>query len=476
MVDIRSFDGAPEELTNFLCNVWRTAGEGRIVTPLWSGEYLNWQFFDNPHVEPDYIVVAYDRDRIVGAFLAIDGRFRAGDVIFRGSWGSWLTVAAAIGGVDLASWEYVRSYCRTSVFMDRRFIAAVECSMKQSCQFWHVIIYDEDALPVACASLSTITIDLLDTADTSLAFAVRYLPGVQRALSRIKLLLCGLPISAGQSSLALISPDSSPEILSTLDAAISELAEKMRVHLIAYKEFGKDDLEWLNPLLKLGYRCIQSVAMNSFKGSFQDLQYYCAALRSHYRFKVNKSLRKLTRMNIQTSVLTDPEEIISVYTPEVHDLYLQTLEKAEVKLEKLPMEFFHQLASHLQGQVDLVVLTNDARIVAFSWCLRDNTVYHMLYVGIDYALNSTGDLYFNVMYASLDRALRQKPTKIQLGQTASIFKARLGCYSEPLCIFVKGYGPFMSALVHHAGHLLVARETAPPIFNTFKTGISQLPL
>ena len=94
----------------------------------------------------------------------------------------------SIDAVDLADWRRVRSQCGEPISMDPRFIAAVEASMGPGYRFWHVIIYDEDALPVACASLSTITIDLLDTADTSLAFAVRYLPGVQRALSRIKLL------------------------------------------------------------------------------------------------------------------------------------------------------------------------------------------------------------------------------------------------------------------------------------------------
>jgi hypothetical protein len=173
----------------------------------------------------------------------------------------------SIDDVDLASWQRVRSECDEPIFMDPRFVAAVEISMKQSCRFWHIIVYNEDARPMACASLSTITIDLLDTVDPRLASIVRYL--IPSTLRKLKLLVCGLPISAGQKALTLTLPRSSPEILSTLDAVISPLASKMRVHAIIYKEFGKDDLEWASPLLNLGYQCIESVPMNSFKPSFQ---------------------------------------------------------------------------------------------------------------------------------------------------------------------------------------------------------------
>ena len=49
----------------------------------------------------------------------------------------------SIDEVDLTAWQRVRSESGTSIFMDPRFIACVESSMKQSCRFWYVIIYDE---------------------------------------------------------------------------------------------------------------------------------------------------------------------------------------------------------------------------------------------------------------------------------------------------------------------------------------------
>jgi GNAT superfamily N-acetyltransferase len=114
MVEIRPFDSAPEEMAGFLRRVWLDAGQGRVLTPLWSREYLDWQFFDNPHAERDYMLAAYDRGRMVGAFLAVDGLFRAGDHTFRGSWGSWLTVAPEYRAQFLAP-QLVAAMCERHV-------------------------------------------------------------------------------------------------------------------------------------------------------------------------------------------------------------------------------------------------------------------------------------------------------------------------------------------------------------------------
>jgi hypothetical protein len=70
----------------------------------------------------------------------------------------------SIDEVDLTSWQRVRSACGDEIAMDPRFIAAVETSMRQSCRFWYIVVYDEKGLYVACASLSTLTINLANFA------------------------------------------------------------------------------------------------------------------------------------------------------------------------------------------------------------------------------------------------------------------------------------------------------------------------
>jgi predicted N-acyltransferase len=136
----------------------------------------------------------------------------------------------------------------------------------------------------------------------------------------------------------------------------------------------------------------------------------------------------------------------------------------------VPIEYLRELASRMAGNVDLIVFAIGSRVVAFGWCLRSPSSYYMLYAGLDYALNDELDLYFNLHYAALDRALRKQVATIELGVTAGAFKARLGCYSEPSYFFAKGLTPLMSLLLRYGGNLLVPKQPAVPAFEVFSSG------
>jgi Acetyltransferase (GNAT) domain len=378
----------------------------------------------------------------------------------------------SIDHVDPAEWERVRSEADASIFMDPRFIAVAETSMKRSCRFWYIVVHDDTGRAVACACLTAMTVDLDDLADPRLASVIRIMPAMLSRFRELKLFICGVLGAPGEKGLALAEPNISPQVLPLLDDVIGKLAAQTGADAIVYKEFEQDDLGWMQPLLALGYRRIPTPPMHVFPPSFPDFAQYCAALKTRYRQQINRSTRKLQHSGIAQSVLTEPDDILRVYTPEVHALYDQMAAKAEVKLEVLPIEFFRQLAVRLGGQVDLIAFARDGRIIAFGWCLYDASTYHMLYAGLDYRLNDEFDLYFNLMYAGLDRALRKRVAKIQVGQTANAFKARIGCHSEPLYVFAKGRGPVMSRIVRYGANFLVAQKPAIPPPDIFKAGMS----
>jgi predicted N-acyltransferase len=374
----------------------------------------------------------------------------------------------SVGEIDLADWERVRSACGNPIFGDPRFLAAVETGLGKSCRIWHVIVYDAALWPVACASFSIVAIDALDFADPQFAALIDRVPIAGARLRNIRLLLCGLPFSAGQNGLILSAPSDSPHILATLDQAACRLAADNKIDGIIYKEFAKDELLWAKPLCKLGYRCVDSLPMYYFKPDFRDFEHYFASLRANHRRLVNKSLRKRNSTGLEITILTDPRDIAHVYTSDVHGLYLQTYARSEYKLEFLTAEFFLEMASRLAGQVDLLLISKASKVVAAAWILRNNATCYLLYGGIDYALNLEADLYFNLVFASLEHALRAGVSRIQMGQTSSTFKARIGCYPEPLYMLVKGVGPLIGPFVRFFGHLLVAQEPTPPPFKAFK--------
>jgi predicted N-acyltransferase len=373
----------------------------------------------------------------------------------------------SIDEVDRVAWQRVCVESSASIFMDARFVAAVETSMKPGCRFWYVVIYD-DGRPVACAGLSTMAVNLAELADPRLAWVLKHIPVLSK-LQKLNVLFCSLPGSPGEKSLALTRPEESAQILSVLDGIMHDLAKQNGTDVIVYKEFRDSDLPWMNPLLAAGYRRIPSPAMHVFAYRFADFRQYCAALKTRYRQQINRSTRKLEKGGIAPSVLSDTKEILERYTPEVHALYQQMVAKSDVKLEILPIEYFRQIALELGSQADLITLVKDSKIIAFGWALRDGSTYHLTYAGVDYSLNHEFDLYFNLMYAGLDRALRDGFTTINVGQTAAAFKARIGCDNAPVYVFAKGLGRVMSRLFYYGSSLLLIQKPADPPLHVFKS-------
>ena len=374
----------------------------------------------------------------------------------------------SIDDVDLDAWQRVCAESGASIFMDPRFIAGVETSMKQDCRFWYVIVDGDDGRPAACACLTAMTIDLLDFTDPRVAWVIRHGPKMLSRLRHLKVLFCSLPGSPGEKSLAFAPAAAHARVLAALDAVMDKLAADNGMDVIIYKEFGQDDLDAIKPLLALGYRCIDIPPMHGLTPSFEDFAQYCAALRARYRMQITRSTKKLKNSRIDQLVLTDPDEIMRVYTPDVHAMYCRMVEKSDLKVETLPIEYYRQLTLRLAGQVDLVTLSRDAKIIGFGWCIHDDATYHMMYAGIDYELNHEFDLYFNLMFAGFDRALRKRVAKINVGQTATAFKSRMGCYSEPRYVFTKGVGPLMSRLFYYGANLLVIKKPSNPPSDIFK--------
>jgi Acetyltransferase (GNAT) domain len=374
----------------------------------------------------------------------------------------------SIEQVDAADWQRVRSACDGSIVMDPRFIAAVEVGMKDVHKFWYIIVYDEGGAPVACTSASAMTMDIADFADPGLARIIRHTPLLFSPLRHLKLLVCGLPIGTGLHTLGVAPRSAAPQVLPVLEGIIGDLAAEAKADAIVCKEFGPSDLDWTEPLLQLGYRRLPAPPSYNFKPVFEDFAQYCAALKKHYRWEVNRSRRKLKHPGFEETVLTDPQEIVRAYTSEAHALYHQMADRAAVKMQLVPIEFLHELTLRLDGQVELVAIRKDGRIVAFCWCLHAQSSYYTMYAGLDYELNHEFDLYFNLMYAMLDRGLRKRVSNIVFGIGGDAFKARLGCYSEPLYVFGKARGLLMSLIVRAAGSRLIAHSPAAAPFNIFR--------
>jgi hypothetical protein len=374
----------------------------------------------------------------------------------------------SIARTNLDDWNDVCARASASVFMDPRFIRTVETTLSDTGSFWHVIVYDRQRVPVACASLSMFRVDLAIIASGRTKQVVQRLRGLAPSVLHVNVLFCGLPVSVGQNSLAMTPAADAGEIVRVLDTLMLTLAADRKIPLLLFKEFRAHECTYLDRLSTLGYHRGESPVMHHFSPRFRDFDEYLGALKSHYRYDIVRSRRKLERAGFEVTWLNDPEWIARLYTSEVHQLYEAVVDRAEHKLERLPSEFFLELSRQFRDQVRLTVISKENRIAAFNWALATPSTYHFLFCGIDYALNEHADLYFNTMYADLDQAIRANVGDIQLGQTSDTFKARLGCSQQRLFIYAKGTGPVFSRLIQAGFQVLLPPRPPVPTYSIYK--------
>jgi predicted N-acyltransferase len=352
-------------------------------------------------------------------------------------------------------------------FMDPGFLRAMEQGFAGEAKFFHVLIDDADGGPAACASLCLMEVDPLLLAGPRLRRVVgwsrRWFPG----LGKFTVLLCGLPLSAGQSHLAFAPGADRARAVVQLDGVMQQVARRHGARLIVFKEFGDEDRAHMDQLVPLGYCRADSPASYALARTFPSLKAYCDALKRHYRSEVTRSQKKFARAGCRAVHLDDPEEIRRVYTPEVHRLYEAVVGKAEMKLEILPHRFFHALAAELAG-VTLTAVYRAEQVVALGWSLTSGDAFHGLFCGIDYAHNADCDLYFNVMYQSLDLAFRRGCQHITLGQTAETFKTRLGCAGTKRYLYARGAGSLLSWALRRSASFLFPPRPAQDANDVFK--------
>lgn len=354
-------------------------------------------------------------------------------------------VYEAIRDVNAADWDRVCASQDARLFMDVRLLAAVESTMSPACRLWYVLFYDAAGAPTGCAVLCRMQVDLTIMAGAGFRAVVGKIRALWKSFLTVNVLFCGLPVSAGQSSIRFAPGADCGVILHALNRVAQRLAMQERAPLVVIKELAEPEMsapQVHESLQAAGFRRAESLPMHTFPAFFPDFPAYVTALKTGYRSTVNRSLKRRQAAGLRVEFVRDPEIVRQLHTPEVHRLYDSVLNASENRLEVLPLAFFHEVARQLPQNFSYVRITQGDRVVGFSFGVHDQSTFYGLFCGMDYSLSPETDLYFNLIYSSIEDALNHHRPRIQLGQTASAFKSRLGCVAEPLYLYLRGTSAF----------------------------------
>ena len=344
------------------------------------------------------------------------------------------------GDINRSDWDRVRA-ASDNPFMDVRFLQAVENSITEPGKYWYAVVYDSSLSPVACVCFSLFVVDGAIMAPKPLQRVLRGIRKLFPWFFRFKILLCGLPVSTAGGQVA-VTPDADRKQLgSVLDQIACKLARSERASLISFKEYDAEMMDHLSGLSDHGYRIAPSVTLYVLDTTpFASFDEYYRTRSKRTRANMRKVFEKFETSGLRCEQVPGGEGVAERYTDDVHRLYQAVFERAEVKFEHLPADFFREFARQLPESSRFTFLYSGEQVVGFCCALASEGRYDMLYCGIDYDCNAEADVYFNIMYRALEYGLLEDIRCAYVGASADEFKRRMGCRDVPLSIYVKAPG------------------------------------
>jgi predicted N-acyltransferase len=326
-----------------------------------------------------------------------------------------------------------------------RLIRAVEDARVENSRFW-ALLFCDDGRPVGSAMLSAFTVSLDIFLGKGLqkfaAFVRRRFP----RFLRIDVLFCGLPASLGQNNLVL-----SDGVLELLVREMESIARESGLRFLCIKEFKQHELPQVEGLERLGFFRGYSVPYMSMEIRWRSFDEYLASLRHSYRRHIRRSMAKLGTTRL---VLGGPE----VVSPECFfQLYCNVMERSETRLEMLNQEFFERLWVELGSDLQVLAAMAGDEVLGAALLLKSGTTLNFMLVGLPATRQTTADIYFNLLYAVVDQAIRQGCTRLNLGQTAYWGKQQLGGEPEDEFLFFKASNRSVHAVLRALRRILFPR-------------------
>lgn len=129
-------------------------------------------------------------------------------------------------------------------------------------------------------------------------------------------------------------------------------------------------------------------------------------------------------------------EEVNSQKDKIFELYKQVCEKQPARIGKLNAEYIPALKRNYPEQLRLWGIYKPGELIGFYSAWVKENVFDMFYIGFDYDYNQEYQLYFNILYSTVEEAIRQRKKQLVLGRTALDAKARLGCKPHYLFTFL----------------------------------------
>ncbi len=167
-----------------------------------------------------------------------------------------------------------------------------------------------------------------------------------------------------------------------------------------------------------------------------SLDLYLEDLSRKYRARANKILASLGSVRVEK---LEMDRVAQLET-KIDGLFGNVLDSQRFLLTRPGTGHFTDLMKNYGDQFEVYGYFDGEELIAFFTAFITPDAYEMYYVGFDYSLNPERQLYFNILFAGLERAILNKKKHLNFGRTSFDAKASMGAQAVERKYYFKAPG------------------------------------
>lgn len=380
--------------------------------------------------------------------------------------GFGFALSDSIDYLDAAHWDALAA--PASVYLGRAYLRVLEQAGPENLRQRYALVYGANARPLAAVAAQSVSLSLSRVQKKDDPRRTR---AVAASLRRVeeRMLVCGNLLSWGQHGVAFADGADKSELWPAVAEALYRLRRADRLSgdtdLVMVKDIPDAEAADAASLARYSYRPLETDPdmVLELPSKWRNYEDYLASLNSKYRKTSRQIDKEIAAAGCRVESLADVEG----HAAELHALYLQVHENARLRLVTLKPEFIPALSQTFGDDLrGTVIRRGDGELLGFVTTLKDGETAVGYYIGFDRAANADVPLYFRLLQAVVEDAIKLGCRRLSLGRTALEPKARLGARPAPLRVWIRHRIPALNVLVR--GLLHAAHHDEAPERNPFK--------
>ena len=316
-------------------------------------------------------------------------------------------------------------------------------AQEHNCRFHYFIVYDNFNKPVIATFFTSTTVkdDMLSPSSISMEIETARLTNPYYLTSRA--FIMGSILTPGDYLYLDRSDKDWRRAFVYLLNAVKKIAEQEETNLLLLRDFKSDDLEIHDFLTEQGF-------LKTAIPSNHTINPSCFKNNEDFLGKLNHSQRQYIKQKALRNERLFTVSIVNKCCGDEIETYKMLFENVrkknyEINTFALPDKFIEELNSYANWEIIRLQLSN--KTVAAMLCFKNKDKYFPIFVGLDYQYLNNFNIYAQILWQTIKRAIQLKSKLIQLGLTASQNKRKFGAVTTEQVVFAQLKDNFNSNII-----------------------------